>query len=129
VVEISLIDVALLPNRFVRSGGILIEPQLPERVRGQRRRAGVVAATREVRKGRLAKMMLSVDSDVYQWRYTADDGSLRVEVRDVIPAAKTRRPRRSRMVSKRRRGVGMKGTGRTMVRNVVRVLRVRVRMP
>lgn len=48
--------------------------------------------------------------------------------RETTLAMSTRVPRRRRMARRKRRGVGMKGTGRRRVRRVVGMLRERARM-
>jgi hypothetical protein len=72
---ISDIVVAMLPNRELRFGATAISSsKLWRRERGHcendiwRMRAGAAVTTRDVRKGRLAKIMLRLDSAVVQWR-------------------------------------------------------------
>lgn len=69
--------------------------------------------------------MLRVDSVVYQDKYAEVTRLVSTRVRDTMLAMSTRVPRRRRMASRRRRGVGMKGTGRSMVVRVVGMLRER----
>jgi hypothetical protein len=52
---------------------------------------------------------------------------VKIEMRDARPVVRMRMPRRSRMVWRVRRGVGMKGMGRIVVREVVSVVMMSVR--
>lgn len=82
-------------------------------------REGAVATTRDVRNGRLAKMMESADSEVNQWRGMKDEaGSAMVRAREMILEIRMRVPIMKRMARRSRRGVGMKGTGRSIVQMV-----------
>jgi hypothetical protein len=115
-------------NLIVRSCGIDTLSQLPRRDRGHcgdpswlekwRSRAGVAVTTSDVRNGRLAKTMLSVDSVVYQARYVVRLGWRSIEARATMLVMRTRVLRRRRMARRSRRGVGMNATGRIMMRSM-----------
>lgn len=85
-----------------------------------------MATKKEVRNGRLAKMIESVDSDVYQWRYAGSATFFNRAARDTIPLMKTSVPRMKRMARSRRRGVGMNATGSIMIKMVFGMSKVRV---
>ena len=62
--------------------------------------------------------MHSVISAVYQCRYVDEVGFVSMRVRDIILVARMSVPMRKRMARRSRRGVGMKGTGRSMMKIV-----------
>lgn len=78
-----------------------------------------MVTTRLVRKGKFAKTMLRVASEVDQRSVDSKDVRARMEVQSVKRPIMNSRARRSR------RGVGMKGTGRSMIRRVVGIERAR----
>lgn len=125
-------------NLLTRWAGSVCDSQLSLRLRGHcprvvrlgdfrlcerlRIRAGATPTTKDVRNGKLARMMLSEDSEVYPWRYTNDLGLTRMMVFEMTPAARTSVPSSRRRASRRRRGVEMKGIGSIMVKTVLKIV-------
>lgn len=71
-------------------------------------------------------MMPSVDSDVNQYRYINEEGLVSTKVRAMMPLIIIRVPIMSSMASSSRRGVGIKGTGRSITKMVSGMLSARV---
>lgn len=131
-----------LYSLLTRRGGNVYDTQLPLRLRGHcprvvqlgdlrlwemlRIRAGAALTTSDVRNGKLAKMILSEDSVVYQWRYTNDVGLVRMAALEMMPVDRTSIPSRRRSVSSRRRGVEIKGIGTIMIKTVLNTVGPRV---